>query len=270
MKLSIEEHKAGVLKKSTKSIATQLIYDQGYVVLEKAISRDALKQVRGAINKALTLKYGSITQNLFDRQNHGGLSPSLSMPFIDPMIIENPFIFQILGSILGERFFGCLPYGCNTSLPGSMEQNVRRDCGHLFPGIKVPLPPILIVVNIALDDFKIENGATEIWPGSHFLVDGEKDESLTLKIPSERSLEQISKQLIMPAGSILIRDMRTWHRGMPNRTEQSRTMLSIVYYRQYLLPDNFLVDLSDLPEKSWAQFSQKARAVYRLTRVKKS
>ena len=266
MKLSREERKAGVLTQSSEKHASQLIYDQGYVVLEKAIPSNLLKKVRKAVNQALTFKYRATMEELPRHRRHGGVISPLSMPFIDPLIIENPFVFQILGSIFGDRFFGCLPYGCNTSFPGSKAQNIHRDCGHIFPEIKVPVPPLLIAVNIALDDFKVENGATEIWPSSHFLVDGEKYETATLRISNERSSEKHSKQLIMPAGSIVFRDMRTWHRGMPNRTQEPRTMLSIVYYRQYLLPDNFLADVSSLPEESWDQFSEKARALYRLTR----
>ena len=48
------------------------------------------------------------------------------------------------------------------------------------------MPPLLIVVNIALDDFTTNNGATEIWPGSHRLVDADAEESKTLRIPEHR------------------------------------------------------------------------------------
>ena len=85
------------------------------------------------------------------------------MPFIDPKIIENPIIFQMLKQALGSNFFGHLPYGCNTAFPGSKRQNVHRDSGHIFPEIESPMPPLLIVVNIALDDFTANNGATEIY-----------------------------------------------------------------------------------------------------------
>jgi len=269
MKLSREERKTGVLTESNERLALQLIHDQGYVVLEKAVPSNHLKKVREAVNRALALKYEPCKRELDLHRYHGGISSPLSMPFIDPLIIENPFVFQMLGCIFGESFFGCLPYGCNTSFPGSKAQNIHRDCGHIFPEIKIPVPPVLVVVNIALDDFTGENGATEIWPGSHFLVDGDKQEASTLKIPDRRSSEKMSKQLIMPSGSIVIRDMRTWHRGMPNRTKRARTMLSIVYYRKYLLPDNFVADVSDLTDESWGQFSERARMTYRLTRFPK-
>ena len=61
-------------------------------------------------------------------------------------------------------------------------------------------------------------------------------------------------------GSIVLRDMRTWHRGMPNTTDQPRTMLTIVYYRQYFLPASLSLDL---PEIELSQFSDQAKQIYR-------
>ena len=123
------------------------------------------------------------------------------------------------------------------------------------------MPPALIVVNITLDDFTIENGATEVWPESHFLVDASESESISLRIPPERYIEHPSRQVVMPAGSIFLRDMRTWHRGMPNTTDQPRTMLTIVYYRQYFFPDSYSLDL---PAMELDQFSEQAKRIYRL------
>lgn len=55
----------------------------------------------------------------------------------------------------------------------------------------------------------------------------------------------------MPAGSIVIRDMRTWHRGMANTTNKLRTMLSLVYFRQYFPPDNLSASSVGAPDADW-------------------
>ena len=55
----------------------------------------------------------------------------------------------------------------------------------------------------------------EIWPGGTHLM------------PSGIDVENISKvmhseQVLMPAGSLLIRDARMWHRGTPNVSDEPR------------------------------------------------
>ena len=123
------------------------------------------------------------------------------------------------------------------------------------------MPPLLLVVNIALDDFTADNGATEIWPGSHLLVDADDKEAATLIIPEQRHKTQPSTRTTMTAGSVVMRDMRTWHRGMPNNTHEPRTMLMLVYYRQYFIPDGFSLSLDPL---ELDQFSTQAQLTYRL------
>lgn len=265
MKLTPEEITAGKLNESNFELATQTLHDEGIVILEEVLDEPWVQKMRAAVSEQLNAKYEYAEEELARTSRHGGIQSPIRMPFMNPLIIENPLVFQILKQVLGERFFGCLPYGCNTTFPGSEVQNVHRDCGHVFPEIHNPMPPLMIVVNISLDQFTAENGATEVWSGSHLLIDGSRDETSTLRIPPERYADLKSEQTLMPAGSIVLRDMRTWHRGMPNTTDESRTMLSIVYYRQYFLPDNFTIPLS---EKEFSQFSDKAKLVFRLRREK--
>ena len=73
-------------------------------------------------------------------------------------------------------------------------------------------------------------------------------------------------QVTAPAGSIVIRDMRTWHRGMANTTDTLRTMLSLVYYRQYALPDNLHASEESLKDTALEQLSDRAKWIYRLWR----
>ena len=86
---------------------------------------------------------------------------------------------------------------------------------------------MLVVVNILLDDFTAANGATQIWPGSHRLVDADQAEINTLKISPSRWSDYPRVQVTAPAGSIVIRDMRTWHRGMANTTDPHTARLRV-------------------------------------------
>ena len=261
MKLSVDEKVAGKLTQESVDLATHILKDEGFVVLEEVLPEAWVQTVRSAVCTELDAKYENCADELKRTGNHGGAQLPLQSPFIDPLIIENPMIFQVLRSTLGERFFGCLPYGCNAAYPGSNKQNVHRDSGHIFPEVQTPMPPVLIAANIALDDFTIENGATEIWPASHTRVDSSPIEIATLRIPPEQYSDQPSVQTVMSAGSIVLRDMRTWHRGMPNSTNRLRIMLAIVYYRQYFMPDNLSNQIS---AEELDLFSERSKSIYRL------
>lgn len=264
MHLNNEEKSTGRLTEQTLQDIALNLKSEGYVILHEVMPHSWVTAMRSLFCAELEANYRDPPSQLASQNGHGGFQPPLKAPFLDPSIIENEIVFQILEYTLGEHFFGCLPYGCNTSFPGSTTQNVHRDCGHLFPELDLTLPPLLIVVNILLDEFTESNGATEIWPGSHRHIEADQAEISTLKIAPSRWSEHPSVRTTAPAGSIIIRDMRTWHRGMSNTTDALRTMLSLVYYRQHLLPDNLRSSDEVINEDDWQQLSERAKWIYRL------
>jgi ectoine hydroxylase-related dioxygenase (phytanoyl-CoA dioxygenase family) len=121
------------------------------------------------------------------------------------------------------------------------------------------------VVNIPLVDFTLENDATEVWPGSHLIIDRDAEETAKAE---ERAAQLPSVRLQLPAGSLVVRDLRCWHRGMPNRTPTLRTMTAMVYFRRFHhLPDDARAFSAEVPWSAWDQFSERTRQVYRYHRV---
>jgi hypothetical protein len=53
---------------------------------------------------------------------------------------------------------------------------------------------------------------------------------------------------------------------MANTTDTLRTMLSLVYYRQYALPDNLHASEESLEDATLEQLSDRAKWIYRLWR----
>lgn len=84
-----------------------------------------------------------------------------------------------------------------------------------------------------------ENGSTEVWLGTHsdsglHAQEGEHGERASGRIKQD-SLDKrraISPPLqpIVPKGSIIVRDLRLWHAGMPNLTQDPRVMLAMSEY----------------------------------------
>jgi ectoine hydroxylase-related dioxygenase (phytanoyl-CoA dioxygenase family) len=189
----------------------------------------------------------------------------MRLPFMDPLAIENPFARPILERALGRGLFSSLPYGCNTAWPGAGVQRLHRDTGQLFPEAPYVLPISLAVVNIPMVDFTLENGATEVWPGSHLIVDGDANETAQAE---ERAAQLPSVRLTMPAGSVVVRDLRCWHRGMPNRTQTIRTMTAMVYFRRFHhLPDDRQAFHQTVPRAIWEQLSEQTQSIYRFHSV---
>jgi ectoine hydroxylase-related dioxygenase (phytanoyl-CoA dioxygenase family) len=111
---------------------------------------------------------------------------------------------------------------------------VHRDSRPLFgTEFESPPPAHMLVANILLCDFTVENGSTEVWPGSHLLCDTYQGRAHPLDL-EERARYLPSRRLNAPAGSIVLRDLRLWHRGTPNRSGANRSMLSPVYRRSWL------------------------------------
>jgi len=197
---------------------------------------------------------------------HEGEHPMLEMPFMDPRIIDNPFAMPILKAAMGEKVYAYLPYGCNSTRPGNEIQWIHRDSGQLFPELPFALPVSTIVVNIPLVDFTVENGATEVWPGSHLIIDDEAVRNSPYNVcEPERAANYPSFQLEMPAGSVVVRDMRCWHRAMPNRTKNTvRHMLALVYFRRFHhAPDAPGIFRAPIPKEIWNNMSEESQEVYR-------
>ena len=187
--------------------ALRLLRECGYVILEAVLPVDWVENMRCAYNEEVKRQFVGEKPT-----GHSGISAPFYMPFLDPLTLENPFAMQILKEAMGDDIFSYFPYGSNTAWPGCGVQHIHRDTGHLFPNEPYVLPISLAVVNIALTDFTEENGATEVWPSSHLITECYHNDSSTLE---ERAIQLPSIRVIMPAGSVVVRDMRFGIEGCP-------------------------------------------------------
>jgi hypothetical protein len=262
LKITRKERAQKRLTKSHLAEAIRQVQESGYVILESGLSDDWVARMQSAFDAE-----GRRCQPHKDGdQTRGGCSAPLRVPFLDPLAVENPWGLQIIESMMGEDIWTIMPYHTNTSWPGAGTQHIHRDTQHLFPGYPVALPPTLMILHIPLIDFTEENGSTELWPGTHLVTD---------KTPEDNEPEQLAKRAArmpsvrtnMPAGSVLVRDMRVWHRGMPNESNDIRTMLSIVYFRQLHRYPGHVTHLEPMTQAAKAMLSERAQRLYRYNPV---
>lgn len=217
--------------------AVSYFHKDGIVILENVIDTTHLDHLNSILTpEALEIandpnhhfNFGKQTRNMDQAP-----PPTKELMYKD--IWANSFACAVLSAILGPRPVVHYANG-NTALQAAPDgrQPVHSDCEFDHPVYF----PFACVLNINLVDTSPENGATEVWPGSHLVSTPE----CHAKIPntSERILhvqpELVEERRrhsppIQPCtkrGSIIIRDLRLWHAGMPNLTAIPRIMLAFV------------------------------------------
>ncbi len=193
----------------------------GYVILEGLLSLAKVERLREAF---LRLLAAEINRGQSNRgANRYQMYLPFSDPFDDPELYQNEKALTILRPLLGDDL--ALSYlASDTPLPGAEYQKVHSDTRLLFPESNLSLPAYGIVMNVPLVDFTEENGPLEFWPGGTHLTGRAVD--IERLAPSMQSI-----RLLPQAGDVLLRDLRSWHRGTPNHSTEARPNLALVYTR---------------------------------------
>jgi hypothetical protein len=103
--------------------------------------------------------------------------------------------------------------GCNLNLPGSVAQN-----WHIDGEFKRDF----LVVNVAVVDTNLVNGAIDILPKSHHVAQPYWRMALKNRFADNARIQ-------MKRGDVMVRTSRLWHRGMPNRSQVVRPMIGFTF-----------------------------------------
>ncbi len=200
------------------------VHKDGYAIIQDFLTKDELEVVRKKM-----APFFERTATLFkasDNDRHEGKQTThihnilTKSDCADP-IASLPRLRAVISSLLGHDFILNAGAVAMAPDPGCAPQGLHRDDG-FYALIPRPHMPLVITVAIALDDFTKENGATGLIPGS-CLWDEER-----------KPLEEEIIQAEMAAGSILIWDGATYHRGGANRSMTTRRTLTLNYTRGWL------------------------------------
>jgi ectoine hydroxylase-related dioxygenase (phytanoyl-CoA dioxygenase family) len=222
----VEEHREverPVFDEATLQLLAHRIQIDGYAVLEDVIPLDLVERLRERFDELLEARIKAEDSNR--GINRYQMFLPWEPPFTDPLVVENPRILQILERVMGQDLI--MTYlASDTPLPGSDYQRVHSDTRLLFPETLLSLPAYGIVANFPLVDVTEENGPLELWPGG------------THYAPHRSEMAQLAESMVkvrltMRAGGVLLRDLRCWHRGTPNRGTRSRPHVALVYTRPW-------------------------------------
>lgn len=227
-----QEVRAGKLEEQHLGSTLSALNDDGFVVLRDVVSLAHIEILREKMLADVheILKRPDAPFNF----NTGNLQqdPPPFAPYLFRDVLLNDLVIQVSKALLGPGVKNSY-YSGNTALPGGTRQPVHPDVAQLWPDLKYPTPPFGLVINIPVVDASPENGSTELWPGTHH------DTTFCIHQGSTRISEEIleKRRTIRPpiqpsikAGSVLIRDIRLWHAGMPNYTNVPRPMIAMIHW----------------------------------------
>lgn len=238
LKLSPQELGSKQLTSHHLQNALEALHRDGVVILKNAVKQGILDRLNERmLPEALQLYEGDSTRHNFGTAT-GNIqqAPPLEADFTFEEVVANKFATTITEHILGPHPVLRFQNG-NTAFKSDGRQPVHVDLDFDFPNI-----PFGFAININLVDVDCQNGATEVWPGTHLkggqfqLLDG----IVRPELVEERRVIRPPVRVICPKGSLVIRDLRLWHAGVGNRTASPRIMINLMQFASWYRSDSTL------------------------------
>ncbi|CAE6405536.1 unnamed protein product [Rhizoctonia solani] len=235
---SASERAAGRFGPANLLLALEALHQDGIVAIKDVIKESHIDALNARmIPDAYALRDRKESPYNYNRGNvQQDPPPEPSLFFRD--VFLNPFAIQVSNAVLGNRPKMTFCSG-NTALKSTERQPVHTDADFAQPSI-----PFALVINCGLVDMTPENGSTELWLGTHTMANLDAQDGLHGERASGRiKPEPMEKrrgvsppfQPFVPKGSILMRDLRLWHAGMPNKTEKPRVMLAQIHFAPWYM-----------------------------------
>lgn len=231
--------------------AAETFHRDGFVVVKDSLTPEQLEYAREGVYRVIAEQKA---ETPFEEANRGYARYSYGQQIHHPewvMLIDLPTILPIVDKIWGSEDYVCSGAGGDYSHPGAKIQHLHSDMHDVFKDplgltstFDVPAP--YIVVNFMMVDFKKVNGATRFIPCTH---------RTRQRPPALEDEPEWMKESIIsgPAAAAIIRDVRCWHGGTPNDSDEIRPMTSVGYFAPWFrnkdlgpcLPRHLYEKLSD-------------------------
>ncbi|MBT5875853.1 MAG: hypothetical protein HOH43_20675 [Candidatus Latescibacteria bacterium] len=208
--------------------AVTTFHREGFVAVSGALSKEQLTLAQAGARRVIEEQTAAIP---LVEANRGFARYSFGQQIHHPewqQLIDLPAVLPILERIWGSADFNCTGAGGDYSLPGAKIQHLHADIGDFFndplgqvTSFDVPAPHI--VINYLMVDFHEKNGAIRFIPCT------QRNRQAPPALDEEP--DWMKKSFVCaPAGTALIRDVRCWHGGTANRSDEVRPMTSAGYF----------------------------------------
>jgi hypothetical protein len=210
--LARDHTSAKTLPYDEREQARRFFAENGYFVLRDVVSKERLSALSSRISEEFetTKTSGALFSGGGLMSGHLNCFPGEASRFAYEEL-EGYGIIDLVREMFGQ--LGPMNVGCNWNLPKSVVQHY-----HVDSSFKDEFP----IVNIAVVDTDLVNGAIEVSPKTHkrfykywrFAV--ERPYRFAVRLPLNR-------------GDVLVRTSNLWHRGMPNNSAVPRPMLAFTF-----------------------------------------
>ena len=208
--------------------ATAIFHRDGFVAIEGTLSSKQLGFAQEGARRVISEQLTAIS---LEKANRGYARYSFGSQIHHPewtQLIDLPTVLSLVEHIFGSDAFYCSGAGGDYSMPGAKIQHLHSDIREFFhdPLNKVTyqdVPTPMLVINFLMVDFTEANGTIRFIPCTH---------RTRQPIPSLDAEPNWMKKsnLCAPAGTAIFRDVRCWHGGTANRSDEHRPMTSVGYY----------------------------------------
>ena len=259
-----------ILKPTALERAVMLFDRDGFVVIEDVLSSDQLALLRSGVAEAVTeittLDPEARGNRGAKRYSFGGSSltrSQLHRPAWQMLLSIEPMI-QLLDAIFGNPDYALRSASGDFCLPGATDyQRLHTDVRDWEDPQKTPfsafqdprgrmsirdLPCPYVCVNFLPQDIHALNGPTRQIPGT------QHSRQAIPGLQAEPEWMRLSTVCPVPAGSIMVRDVRAWHGGTPNLSDAVRSIPNLEFYapwfREPVVPGICYADHQLLPARA--------------------
>lgn len=197
----------------------------GYAVVRDFVPQALLARLPASMYDAQRRIEAEVGRDRLERAGERGVLRLL--PRFDPVFTEllaQPSLLALVDRILGPTAILHLQNGFILPTGAANAQDIFQYRFHMdFPRY---LNGYLASVNVflAVDDFKPDNGATLVVPGTQQRP----------RMPDETYLQRRAQTLYCPAGSAIVFDSTLWHAAGENRSGEDRLAINHQFTRSWI------------------------------------
>lgn len=191
----------------------------GFVVFSNMVGEPWLQQLRAAYEGLMTKEGSAAGAEARQETGTRRLSDLVNKGEVFDGMYTHPKVLAAVYHILGREFKLSTLNG-RDAIPGQGHQALHPDWAPRSQG-----EPYHVVNSVwMLDDFKADNGATRLVPGSHLL------EGSPANYMADAGADHPNQVLLLaPAGSVAVFNSHVWHGGTINRSDRTRRALFAYY-----------------------------------------